>query len=167
MRAPGMRPPPPGFKFFFLLFSCSFWDKLAKIIGWRSHLCSWRPLLLEILDPPLKNWLFSIHRRFLWRKHIDVTCRKWDGSRKLISWSTEYLRDEPNDQYQVTPSPSTIITFLKMSAIFRNSFCSFHIRTEFWPKKYEKVLSTFHGKYFHKKRERSDDSIQPLTELSC
>ena len=33
--------------------SCSFWGKLAKIIGWRPHLCSWRTPLWEILDPPL------------------------------------------------------------------------------------------------------------------
>ena len=42
---------PPGPKFFH--FHAVFGGKLAKIIGWRPHLCGWNPLLWEILDPPL------------------------------------------------------------------------------------------------------------------
>ena len=45
-------PPPPPSQVQIFSFSCSFGGKLTKIIGWRPHLCSWRPLL-EILDPPL------------------------------------------------------------------------------------------------------------------
>ena len=36
-----------------LSFSCSFWEILGKIIGWRPHLGGWRPPVWEILDPPL------------------------------------------------------------------------------------------------------------------
>ena len=44
------RPPPPGVKI--LSISCSFWKILAKsYVG--APLGSWRPLLGEILDPPL------------------------------------------------------------------------------------------------------------------
>ena len=34
-------------------FHAVFWGKLVKIIGWRPHLCGWRPLFWEILEPPL------------------------------------------------------------------------------------------------------------------
>ena len=44
-------------------FSCRFWETLAKIIGWRLHISGWRPLLWEILDPPLDMWpiVFKIY----------------------------------------------------------------------------------------------------------
>ena len=48
--APGTRAPSLGPNFFNFM---QFWGKLAKIIGWRPHLCSWCTLLWEILDPPL------------------------------------------------------------------------------------------------------------------
>ena len=38
----------------YFLIPCSFCEKVAKIIGWPSHLWSWRSLL-EIPDPPLKG----------------------------------------------------------------------------------------------------------------
>ena len=38
-----------------LSFSCSFGEIFDQIIGWRPRLGGWRPLLWEILDPPL--WL--------------------------------------------------------------------------------------------------------------
>ena len=42
---------------FFSIFM-QFSIKLAKIIGWRSHICSWRPPIWQILDPPLiTSWL--------------------------------------------------------------------------------------------------------------
>ena len=58
--------------------SCSFWGKLAKIIGWCPHLCSWRTPLWEILDPPLKYlksiWNFQSvrmsHVAFQWLSDI-------------------------------------------------------------------------------------------------
>ena len=46
----GHVPPPPGVQI--LLISCSFWEILAKsYVGAPPG--SWRPLLGEILDPPL------------------------------------------------------------------------------------------------------------------
>ena len=42
---------PPASNFFPIFMQ--FWVKLGKIISWRSHLYGWRPLLWEILDPPL------------------------------------------------------------------------------------------------------------------
>ena len=30
----------------------AIFGKMGKIVGWRSHLSSWRPLLCEIVDPP-------------------------------------------------------------------------------------------------------------------
>ena len=46
--------------------SCSFG---TKIIVWRPHLCSWHPLLLEILDPPLiepSEWHHAPFSLLLW-----------------------------------------------------------------------------------------------------
>ena len=48
--APGMCVPPGQI---FFSFSFSFGEKLVKIPGCRPHLCDRRPLLWEILDPPL------------------------------------------------------------------------------------------------------------------
>ena len=42
-----------------LSFSCSFWENLGKIIGWRPYLGGWRPPVWEILDPPLFTALIS------------------------------------------------------------------------------------------------------------
>ena len=38
-----------------LSFSCSFQEIFDQIIGCSPHLGGWRPLLWEILDPPLVN----------------------------------------------------------------------------------------------------------------
>ena len=43
--------PPPGVQI--LSISCSFWENLAKSYVGAPPLKSWRPLLGEILDPPL------------------------------------------------------------------------------------------------------------------
>ena len=45
-------PPPPGGQNFFIFMQFSV--KIDKIIGWRPP-GSWRPLLGEILDPPLET----------------------------------------------------------------------------------------------------------------
>ena len=48
----GDAPPPPGSQIFFIFMQFS--AKIDKIIGWRPP-GSWRPLLGEILDPPLNR----------------------------------------------------------------------------------------------------------------
>ena len=54
----GRAPPPPGGQnvFIFMQFSA----KIDKIIGWRPP-GSWRPLLGEILDPPLVTF-FNVNQ---------------------------------------------------------------------------------------------------------
>ena len=47
------RAPPPGVQI--LSISCSFWENLAKSYVGAPPLGSWRPLLGEILDPPLNS----------------------------------------------------------------------------------------------------------------
>ena len=48
--------PPPGVQI--LSISCGFWEILAKsYVGAPPG--SWRPLLGEILDPPLNNYVYN------------------------------------------------------------------------------------------------------------
>ena len=69
--------------------SCSFWGKLAKIIGWRPHLWSWRTPLWEILDPPLvTSWLTR-------RKTTEKPCDRQIAVKdeKLAEKKTVLLRE--------------------------------------------------------------------------
>ena len=47
----------------FFWFSCSFWGKLDKLLGWHPHLYGWRLLLWEILGPSLKVMQYSMNIR--------------------------------------------------------------------------------------------------------
>ena len=71
--------PPPGPNIFIFM---QFWGKLGKIIGWSIHLYGWRPLLWEILDPPLQhqrkrfNVIFNIIAKLL--SKLLPKCHRWD-----------------------------------------------------------------------------------------
>ena len=43
-----------------LSFSCSFQEIFDQIIGLHPHLVGWRPLLWEILDPPLEMIMITV-----------------------------------------------------------------------------------------------------------
>ena len=45
-----------------LSISCSFLGKFGKIVCWHPALGSWRPLLEEILDPPLTTENITYHK---------------------------------------------------------------------------------------------------------
>ena len=59
-----------------LLISCNFWENLC----WRSPLGSWRPLLGEILDPPLR-----CHYQWNPVQSHEVPCS--EGGRGQLQWS--------------------------------------------------------------------------------
>ena len=52
----GVRDAPPGPNSFNFM---QFLGKFGKIVCWRPHLEDWRPLLGEILDPPLMSMLYT------------------------------------------------------------------------------------------------------------
>ena len=57
-------------------FSCSFWEKVTKIIGWHPTRCCRRPLW-EILDPPLhvqgfQGWIWEARPPQPWRGTSNI-----------------------------------------------------------------------------------------------
>ena len=96
---------PPGAQI--LSISCSFWEILAKSYVGAPPLESWRPLLGEILDPPLHS--VSFHRlissnSFLQRRRITIwyiedgfyVIRNVTTPDSLLHFASIYLQLLPN-----------------------------------------------------------------------
>ena len=66
----GRAPPPPPAQI--LSISCIFWENLAKLYVGAPPSGSWRPLLGEILDPPLHR-MCSQKRQYV--RHFDFFCK--------------------------------------------------------------------------------------------
>ena len=68
--------PPPGVPI--LSISCSFWEKLAKSYVGAPPPGSWRPLLREILDPPLDRM-----KEFKWQGKVQGIINTRNHPREL------------------------------------------------------------------------------------
>ena len=72
--APGTRAPSLGVPI--LSFSCSFQEKIGKIIGWHSKVVGAPPPVWEILDPPLSictHWYWCLFLSFQQPSHQHRT----------------------------------------------------------------------------------------------
>ena len=96
------RPPPPGVQI--LSISCSFWENLAKsYVGAPPG--SWRPLLGEILDPPL-----SMINPFYDTKgnSLPLPLQKWNYKENVTSlfcWTNQTGNFKNYPTFSFLPSP--------------------------------------------------------------